>query len=136
MLAETRMILKQINWFPGRQAWLCALVLLLTGCALTPPPPPVGVTPPTPPVTLTLAPRLGLALGGGAARGFAHIGVIQELEREHPQVKASMIKALTNVMPRHLLDRRLMRDAGAPGAPPAPAEPETAVTPLVALRTR
>ena len=26
------------------------------------------------------APRLGLALGGGAARGFAHIGVIQVLE--------------------------------------------------------
>jgi NTE family protein len=25
-------------------------------------------------------PRLGLALGGGAARGFAHIGVIQVLE--------------------------------------------------------
>ena len=30
-----------------------------------------------------------------------------ELEREHPNVKASMIKALANVMPRHLLDRRL-----------------------------
>ena len=30
-----------------------------------------------------------------------------ELEREHPNVKASMIKALGNVMPRHLLDRRL-----------------------------
>lgn len=27
------------------------------------------------------APRLGLALGGGAARGFAHIGVIQVLEQ-------------------------------------------------------
>jgi len=26
------------------------------------------------------APRLGLALGGGAARGFAHVGVIQVLE--------------------------------------------------------
>ena len=27
------------------------------------------------------APRLGLALGGGAARGFAHVGVIQVLEQ-------------------------------------------------------
>lgn len=36
-------------------------------------PPPVVVTPPKPP-------RIGLALGGGAARGFAHIGVIQVLE--------------------------------------------------------
>ena len=33
--------------------------------------------------------------------------LIIELEREHPNVKASMIKALGNVMPRHLLDRRL-----------------------------
>jgi tRNA 2-thiocytidine biosynthesis protein TtcA len=33
--------------------------------------------------------------------------LIMELEREHSSVKASMLKALTNVMPRHLLDRRL-----------------------------
>jgi tRNA 2-thiocytidine biosynthesis protein TtcA len=33
--------------------------------------------------------------------------LIAELEREHPNVKSSMIKALANVMPRHLLDRRL-----------------------------
>jgi tRNA 2-thiocytidine biosynthesis protein TtcA len=33
--------------------------------------------------------------------------LILDLEREHPGVKASMLKALTNVMPRHLLDRRL-----------------------------
>jgi NTE family protein len=37
-------------------------------------PPPVAPPPPKRP------PRLGLALGGGAARGFAHIGVIQVLE--------------------------------------------------------
>jgi tRNA 2-thiocytidine biosynthesis protein TtcA len=46
--------------------------------------------------------------------------LIMELEREHPNVKASMIKALANVMPRHLLDRRLnpvaaLRDAAAAG---------------------
>ncbi|MGH9175223.1 MAG: tRNA 2-thiocytidine(32) synthetase TtcA, partial [Vicinamibacterales bacterium] len=33
--------------------------------------------------------------------------LILELEREHPNIKASMLKALGNVMPRHLLDRRL-----------------------------
>jgi NTE family protein len=38
------------------------------------PPPLVVVKPPPRP------PRIGLALGGGAARGFAHIGVIQVLE--------------------------------------------------------
>jgi len=30
-----------------------------------------------------------------------------DLEREHPGVKSSMIKALKNVAPRHLLDTRL-----------------------------
>ncbi len=33
--------------------------------------------------------------------------LILDLEREHPGVKASMLKALGHVMPRHLLDRRL-----------------------------
>jgi NTE family protein len=42
---------------------------------VAPPPPP----PPPPPPSIRL-PRIGLALGGGAARGFAHIGVIQVLE--------------------------------------------------------
>lgn len=39
-------------------------------------------TPPQPEPPRLRAPRVGLALGGGAARGFAHIGVIQVLERE------------------------------------------------------
>ncbi len=45
----------------------------------TPPPPaaPPAVAAPKPPPRL---PRIGLALGGGAARGFAHIGVIQVLD--------------------------------------------------------
>jgi tRNA 2-thiocytidine biosynthesis protein TtcA len=33
--------------------------------------------------------------------------LVAELEVEHPEVKSSMIKALANVAPRHLLDRRL-----------------------------
>lgn len=65
------------------------LVVLLTACSTsphTPPPPDVPVSPAvTPPAVSpevpTRAPRLGLALGGGAARGFAHVGVIQVLEQ-------------------------------------------------------
>ena len=33
--------------------------------------------------------------------------LLMELEREHPGVKSSMLKALGNVQPRHLLDTRL-----------------------------
>ncbi|WP_382156791.1 patatin-like phospholipase family protein [Hydrogenophaga sp. ANAO-22] len=67
-----------------RTAWILAAVLLIAGCSSGPPrlpeTPPVATVPPTPEVP-TRAPRLGLALGGGAARGFAHVGVIQVLEQ-------------------------------------------------------
>ncbi len=33
--------------------------------------------------------------------------LIAELEVEHPEIKSSMLRALSNVAPRHLLDRRL-----------------------------
>jgi NTE family protein len=60
------------------------LGLLLSGCSLLrpshqPPPPPLSPTVTTPIVVKRL-PKIGLALGGGAARGFAHVGVIQVLE--------------------------------------------------------
>ena len=72
--------------------WGLLSLLLLAGCASvkapdlnsnkTPPPPAdgtavtaVGESPVAPKVL-----HLGLALGGGAARGFAHVGVIQVLE--------------------------------------------------------
>ena len=57
------------------------LVVLLGGCATQQPTP--VVLPPSAPVAVPVAkvpPRIGLALGGGAARGFAHVGVIQVLE--------------------------------------------------------
>ena len=57
-----------------------AAVLLLAGCAQLPQPVP---PPPAPVQTSAVAkrpPKIGLALGGGAARGFAHVGVIQVLE--------------------------------------------------------
>ncbi len=56
-----------------------AALLALAGCQTTPRP----VSPAPPPATPEPPPRppkIGLALGGGAARGFAHIGVIQVLE--------------------------------------------------------
>ncbi len=56
----------------------------LAGCQTPPPatPAPPPAASPLPPVALKppKPPRIGLALGGGAARGFAHIGVIQVLE--------------------------------------------------------
>lgn len=69
-------------------------LLLLAACQTTPPAqPPTVSTVPAPEVVLpkpqprpTVPPRVGLALGGGAARGFAHIGVIQVLEESGIQV--------------------------------------------------
>jgi len=49
-----------------------------TSVPLAPPPEPQPEPPPPP--KPPVPPRIGLALGGGAARGFAHIGVIQVLE--------------------------------------------------------
>jgi len=57
-------------------------------CASPPPAPPVAAVVPLPapaappPPPLRRRPRIGLALGGGAARGFAHIGVLQVLEEQ------------------------------------------------------
>lgn len=77
-----------------RRLCVMAGLAMLAGCASAPAPtpsrvpvpeppppaaPPVAAPPPTPPPPLK-PPRIGLALGGGAARGFAHIGVIQVLE--------------------------------------------------------
>lgn len=81
----------------GRRRWLhigLAGGLALAGCATAPSPPapvppvPAPVEPPPiaqPPVAPPpppRPPRIGLALGGGAARGFAHVGVIQVLEEQ------------------------------------------------------
>ena len=75
----------------SRRTTLVALgALLLASCGSTPPPPPAPVVvqaPPAPPKKI----KIGLALGGGAARGFAHIGVIKALEAQgiHPEIVAS-----------------------------------------------
>jgi NTE family protein len=53
------------------------LLLALASCASAPTPP---VPVPKPIVKPLPQPRIGIALGGGAAKGFAHIGVIKILE--------------------------------------------------------
>ena len=45
--------------------------------------------------------------------------LIMDLEVEHPGVKQSMLKALSNVMPIHLLDTRLNQAAAAAACPAA-----------------
>lgn len=64
--------------------WATAvLAALLAACQTAPVQPPAEtVRPPgiAPAAVPPQPPRIGLALGGGAARGFAHIGVIQVLE--------------------------------------------------------
>jgi NTE family protein len=63
----------------------------LTACT-TPSIPPSGTpisqqpTPPVPPAASQKPVRVGLALGGGAARGFAHVGVIKALEARNVKV--------------------------------------------------
>ena len=68
---------------PARRRLVAAgFGLLAAGCQTVAPPPPQPPAPPAPPPPppAPRLPRIGLALGGGAARGFAHIGVIQVLE--------------------------------------------------------
>ena len=60
----------------GRRLGAVLTLALLTACSSLPPPPEASA----PPTAERREVRLGLALGGGAARGFAHVGVIQVLE--------------------------------------------------------
>ncbi|GAB3259519.1 patatin-like phospholipase family protein [Chitinimonas naiadis] len=65
-----------------RRTLLLAVSLLLGACATPPAPVATPAPAPLPPVPVVLKPRIGLALGGGAAKGFAHIGVIKVLEAQ------------------------------------------------------
>ena len=87
-LMQTRMVLnkfyknkaagKGCTAISGKGWWLAMLFpLILAGCA--------GLgggsaVPEASPLVSTRVPRIGLALGGGAAKGFAHVGVIAVLE--------------------------------------------------------
>ena len=83
-----------------KNAGVLALAVLLAACSTPPAAPPAGpaavvTVPADKPAAEKATPeprpvRLGLALGGGAARGFAHVGVIQVLEEAglHPHYVA------------------------------------------------
>lgn len=60
------------RWLSGLS--LGTLLSLFTACTTTPNPPP--------PSPVVVTPKIGLALGGGAARGFAHIGVLKMLSSQ------------------------------------------------------
>jgi NTE family protein len=60
--------------------FLIAVLPIFTGCTTTTTAPPVSLPPVAQPQPRTV--KIGLALGGGAARGFAHIGVIKALESQ------------------------------------------------------
>ncbi len=88
-LIQTRIILNRFILVSGLLA-----VALLSACTSAPrvaEPSPAATAPPAAPVVEPVAapvvapvpkrpPRIGLALGGGAAKGFAHVGVISVLE--------------------------------------------------------
>jgi len=90
MLTEMRIVLDKLSliWVKTRFGWALPLALLVMGGCSTPPTVPPPTVPPPVVEVPQRAPRLGLALGGGAARGFAHVGVIQVLEANgiHPDV--------------------------------------------------
>jgi NTE family protein len=67
------------RWGRHWAVWLAGLAAVwLAACGtVAPPSEPRPVVEPQ----RTRPPRIGLALGGGAARGFAHVGVIQVLEQ-------------------------------------------------------
>jgi len=68
--------------FPFRfgRLGLAALLMALAACTTVKPPEVVVPAETSQAPAPKKVPKLGLALGGGAARGFAHIGVIQVLE--------------------------------------------------------
>lgn len=69
-----------------KAVWMAGVLGLLAACGSKPvqtaggSAPVVATSPVLAPIQ-TRPPRIGLALGGGAARGFAHVGVIQVLEQ-------------------------------------------------------
>jgi NTE family protein len=82
--------------YPFHRSWLLpiAAAVLATGCAaplqrVTPAPAAERTVPRPAPVPPTSGrPTVGLALGGGSARGLAHVGVIRWLEEHRVPIDA------------------------------------------------
>ncbi len=66
---------------PAFAAAAAVAALLVAGCGSARRELPALPLPPAPP-TVEVAPRIGLALGGGGARGFAEVGVLRVLAEE------------------------------------------------------
>lgn len=80
-----------MNLFPTlrrRTVWLAA-ALSLAACSATAPknPPTAQPNPPKPVVKAKPQAVIGLALGGGASKGFAHIGIIKVLQANGIPIK-------------------------------------------------
>ena len=73
-----KMNFTKISW--AAKGTLLAIVFAMAGCSSAP----SAITPPAAPVVTApkAKPVIGLALGGGSAKGFAHIGVIKALEAQ------------------------------------------------------
>lgn len=79
------MSFKNLN---SRHLAITLVALCLAGCASAPVPTISPVALPALQMAPKKPPKVGLVLGGGAARGFAHVGVIQVLEEAgvHPSL--------------------------------------------------
>ena len=75
--------MRQRLFSPPLSALAVLAALTISACASRPPAAPATAQlPPASPTVASKTVKLGLALGGGAARGFAHVGVIKALEAQ------------------------------------------------------
>jgi NTE family protein len=84
MISPAQFVRRPFHKLSSRSFTGVAVTLMavwLAGCTSVPvSEPSVSPVPEAPAPVVKRPPKIGLALGGGAARGFAHIGVIQVLE--------------------------------------------------------
>lgn len=73
MIFQRFILMKRLIFLP-----FIAIPVLVIGCASSPDVPTATVNTPTP-----KQPKIALVLGGGGAKGFAHIGVLEALEAHH-----------------------------------------------------